>query len=387
MAAAAYLAIGGVAASLILGGDGSPGLSVSTVLEEGLVLLFAVGIPIGGRPWARTGRGQVATIACDFALVVALLFIAPSPWLPAILFFVLIPASSRLPAPLRYGIYLAAPLVFFAAVAAGGHLPAEWFSVASMVPGFIAIIVFTESYRAVRESSEVNRRLLDELVSAQGQLREVTRIEERQRIAQEMHDAVGHRLTVASIQLEAVSRLIATDPARAAELATVSREQVRAGLAELRSAVSSLGALAVEPRSLCRRIAETVSAFRESCAIDVVTQIDPAADEFDAAQAMVLLRSVQEGLTNVQRHAAAEHVSVTLRVSDKDRRIELVIADDGSGKRTAQSSAAGGNEVRIAGGFGLRSLRERAEAIGGSAVFTRADAGARLTVTLPAQRS
>ena len=199
MTAAAYLAIGGVAASLILGGDGAPDLSASTVLEEALVLLFAVGIPIGGRPWARSARGQVVTIAGDFAVVVALLFIAPSPWLPAILFFVLIPASSRLPAPPRYGIYLAAPLVFFASVAAGGHLPAEWFSVASMVPGFIAIIVFTESYRAVRESSEVSRKLLDELVSAQGQLREVTRIEERQRIAQEMHDAVGHRLTVASL--------------------------------------------------------------------------------------------------------------------------------------------------------------------------------------------
>jgi len=162
---------------------------------------------------------------------------------------------------------------------------------------------------------------------------------------------------------------------------------VRAGLAELRSAVSSLGALEVEPRGLRRRIEETVGAFRESCAIDVVTQLGPVADELDAAQAMVLLRCVQEGLTNVQRHADAAHVSVTLDRCEGDGRIELVVADDGTSKRDGQRDVASRNELRTTGGFGLRSLRERAEAIGGTAVFTCDESGARLAVTIPAQRS
>ncbi|HUX14001.1 MAG TPA: histidine kinase [Spirochaetia bacterium] len=387
MVAAAYLTIAGVAVGVMLDGRGVPQLSASTTVVAALVLLFGLSIPIGAKPWARNARSLVATITIDFALLVLILFLAPSPWSPAILFFVLIPASSRLSAPLRYAIYLAAPLVTFAAVASGGHLVQEWSSIASIAPGFIAIVVFTESYRAVRESSRESRKLLNELISAQERLREVTLIEERQRIAQEMHDAVGHRLTVASIQLEAVCRLIASDPARAAELAADSREQVRAGLAELRQAVNSLGAPEFEPRSLRRRIEETVDNFRQGCAIEVVTELDPRADEVDALQATVLLRSVQEGLTNIQRHAAAAHARVSLALNrGANDRIELLLEDDGSGISDGVSAASAVAAVGNSGGFGLRSLRERAEALGGSAVFTRVESGSRLAVTLPARR-
>ncbi len=384
MAAAAYLAIGGVAATIILYGAASSESSPPTILLTALVVVFGASIPIGERPWARTPRTLVLTLTVDLLLLVALLFLAPNPWMPAILFFVLIPVSSRLGPSLRYVFYATAPLTSFAAVLVHGHLSQEWSSVVSMVPGFFAIVVFAESFRAVRESSQESNKLLDELVSAQEQLREVAVVEERQRLAQEMHDAVGHRLTVASIHLEAVSKLIESDPARAAELASVSRDQVRAGLAELRSAVSSLSAPVLEARSLRRRITETVNAFRAGGGVEVATDLDPGADELDIEQATVLLRCVQEGLTNVKKHAPGARARVALTLLRREDRVELVIEDDGPAvRREGESTEQPESEE---GGFGLRSLRGRAAAVGGTLEFSRLTPGSRLSVILPVSR-
>ena len=381
MAAAAYLTIAAVAASIVLRATSSGGVDTLTVVVTALVVLFGVTIPAGARPWLKRSRFQELAIAFDTVLLVILLFTASDPWLPAVLFFVLIPVSSRLRPLLRYSVYAAAPLIMFAAVAIRGHLDREWGSLASMVPGFIAVMVFSESYRAVRESSQESRKLLDELVKTQGQLREVAVLEERQRLAQEMHDAVGHRLTVASIQLEAVGRLIPIDPQRAIELAATSRVQVREGLAELRAAVGSLKKPEIDPRALRLQIEETIRAFHAASSIEVEAELDPAADTLDAKQAIVLLRSVQEGLTNVQRHSRATHVKLSLGVHRGEGRIDLRLEDNGEvlpEAAPAEASAPGGS-----GGFGLRSLRERAEAVGGSLQFARDDSGARLIVVLP----
>lgn len=382
MAAAAYLTIAAVAASMVLRNASAGGIDTLTIVLAALVVLFGATIPVGTRPWLRRSRSQEPAIAFDTALLVALLFAAPDPWLPAVLFFVLIPVSSRLRPWFRYAVYAAAPLMLFAAVVVQGHLERDWGSLVSMVPGLVAVMVFSESYRAVRESSQESRKLLDELVKTQGQLREVAVLEERQRLAQEMHDAVGHRLTVASIQLEAVYKLIPTDPDRALELAATSRTQVRAGLAELRAAVGSLKKVEIDPRALRTQIEETIEAFRAGSSIEVEVELDPAADTLDAEQAVVLLRSVQEGLTNVQRHSRATRVRVAIGVRRGEGRIDLSLEDNGDAFPEGAASMSSGS-----GGFGLRSLRERAEAVGGSLDFTRTETGARLSVVLPTGRS
>lgn len=387
MAVAAYLTVIGVATSMVVG-DAARGGSTPPAVLAALVLLFGASIPIGGRPWSRSPWALRITLVVDLALLAALLYLAPSPWMPAILFFILIPVSSRVAPSLRFAFYAAGPLLTFAAAVIEGRLPGAWSGFASLVPGFVAIIVFAESYRAVRESSQESKRLLDELVSAQAQLRSTAVIEERQRLAQEMHDSVGHRLTAASVHLEAACRIFESDPARAAEHAAISREQVRAGLTELRAAVSSLAAPALEGRSLRRRIAETVSVFRAGGSIAVSTDLDPGADELDGETATVLLRCVQEGLTNVQKHAPGAHARVALAVLPEEGRIELLIEDTGAreGNAAAMAAAPPPNAPvgDTPGGFGLRSLRERAAAVGGWVDFIRRREGARLTVTLPA---
>lgn len=383
MAVAAYLTVTGVAASFLLRSTASPGRFVSPIELAVLVMIFGLTVPVGNRPWTRTPATLLATVAADFALVATLLFLAPGPWMPAMLFFILIPVSSRLPPAIRFAFYAAAPLLTVAAILADGRFSEEWSSLASMVPGFVAMMVFSESFRAVREASQESNKLLDELVNAQGQLREVAVVEERQRLAQEMHDAVGHHLTVASIQLEAVCRLVTSDPERAAHLASVSRGEVRAALAELRAAVSTLSKEPVDARSLRRRIEETIVVFQQGCRTEVAAELDPHADELDASRATVLLRCVQEGLTNIQRHAQAAHAQVRLAVLPDEDRVELTIEDDGVGGSQGEADSAESREQRLSGGFGLRSLRERAAAVGGSLAFVHLESGSRLTVTIP----
>ena len=84
--------------------------------------------------------------------------------------------------------------------------------------GFFAFIAFSIAFRRSLQARAESEQLLAELTSAQGRLRDIAVMEERQRLAREMHDAVGHRLTAAAVLLEGAARLIRTEPARATRM-------------------------------------------------------------------------------------------------------------------------------------------------------------------------
>jgi len=187
------------------------------------------------------------------------------------------------------------------------------------------------------------RRLTDKLLAAQAESEHLAKVAERERIARDLHDLLGHTLSVIVLKSELASRLTASDPARAAEeirdVERISREaltQVRAAVRGYRSAGFD-GELREAMRAL------------EAAGIQVETMVEPP--PLSPAQETVFAMALREAVTNVVRHAHATVCRLTLR--RVGRFCEMVVADNGQGGALDEGS-------------GLSGMRERVEALGGA---------------------
>ncbi|WP_341928228.1 histidine kinase [Nocardioides psychrotolerans] len=188
---------------------------------------------------------------------------------------------------------------------------------------------------------------------------ELALVAERDRVARDVHDVLGHSLTVLSIKAELAARLIDVDPARARTELESIQETARQALAEVRSTVGGLRAANLE--------AELAAARRVLADVDIEThQVGTLADT-DPRHRTLLAWVLRESVTNVVRHAGASTVSIELSASG------LVVADDGAGF----SSGSGGPD-----GNGLRGMRERVTAAGGTLQLSGSP-GTRVEVLLP----
>lgn len=196
--------------------------------------------------------------------------------------------------------------------------------------------------------------------------------DERNRMARELHDSLGHRLTVAAVQLEGAQRLIPADAEKASRMVGTVREQVREGLSELRRTVAALRVPLGAGLPLDQAIAQVCGRFGQATGMAVHLAPD-AGPPLPEETRHALYRAAQEMLTNVQRHAQAGEVWIELHASD--RRLSLAVSDNGVG--LAQSDKGSG--------FGLRGLREGAAALGGELhLQPRSGGGTLVTLSLPA---
>ncbi|RMF31606.1 MAG: sensor histidine kinase, partial [Chloroflexi bacterium] len=245
--------------------------------------------------------------------------------------------------------------------------------------GYLFFGIFAHVLARAEAAHRRSRALLAELQEAHRQLQAYAAqaealavAEERNRLAREMHDTLGHRLTVAAVQLEGAQRLIPTDPERASQMVETVRRQVREALTDLRQTVAALRAPLEADLVLDRALARLTAGFEEATGITVHLTLPNAMPTLPTAHRLALYRAAQEALTNVQRHAQAD--TVWLRLARRDGEIELLIGDDGVG-------FPANAEV---GGFGLRGLRERAARLGGALrLESRPGGGAQLRFRLP----
>jgi two-component system sensor histidine kinase DesK len=201
------------------------------------------------------------------------------------------------------------------------------------------------------------------LVQRNGELaaarEEITRLaveDERNRFARDLHDILGHSLTVVAVKAELAGRLVRLDPARAeAEIGEVEG-LARQALADVRSAVAGFRDV-----TLARELANARTALG---AAGIDADLPVAIDEVPAARRELFGWVVREGVTNVVRHSGASRCRVRIGPS------EVEITDDGTG-----APADGNGNGNGDGGHGLRGLRERAEAAGGSLSVWRPQAG------------
>jgi signal transduction histidine kinase len=198
--------------------------------------------------------------------------------------------------------------------------------------------------------------------------------EERARIARELHDVVGHSVSVMTVQASAVRRLLRPDQEREREALLIVEQTGREALAEMRRMVGVLRrpeeAPALAPQPSLEHLDKLVEQAREA-GLPVELRIEGDPLPLPAGLDLTAYRLVQEGLTNALKHARAQHAEVLVHYSDGH--VELTVSDDGRG--------AGD---RDGGGHGLVGMRERVTVYGGELeAGPRPEGGYRLRARLP----
>jgi signal transduction histidine kinase len=181
--------------------------------------------------------------------------------------------------------------------------------------------------------------------------------EERARIARELHDVVGHSVSVMTVQASGVRRLLKPEQEREREALLVVEQAGREALAEMRRLVGVLRrpeeAPALAPQPSLQHLDRLVEQAREA-GLPVDVQIEGEATELPAGLDLTAYRLVQEALTNAIKHAQATRADVIVRYGDGV--VELAVTDDGHGSSDGSADS---------GGHGLVGMRERVAVYGG----------------------
>lgn len=351
----AFFALAAVAAVEL-----SEGPADTQPITMGLLLVF--GILVAVKPYLKPFTWQVHVfLGLQTALVAAMLLVRPGSLMLPMLFCVL---SVMAPLAIHPRVALLWMIIFIAIntfhCTVSPKWDHGWMVSLPYTVGYIFCGTFAYSLAQTSAAQRRSEALLAELQVTHQQLQEyASRIEElavsqeRNRLAREMHDALGHRLTVAAVQLEGAERLIPTNPQRASQMVnTVHREVVEA-LAELRHTVATLRTPLAADLSLPAALTRLVTGFEDATGVKVNWLLPDDLPALPEAYRLALYRVAQESLTNVQRHAQARQVWLELALEQE--MLTLLIKDDGLGF-VADTHATG---------FGLRGLRERATHLGG----------------------
>jgi signal transduction histidine kinase len=197
-------------------------------------------------------------------------------------------------------------------------------------------------------------------------------LEERQRLARELHDSVSQAIYAIGLNTRAAQKLMAIDPERVSHLLGDVLALAETGLAEMRSLIFELRPESLETEGLVGALEKQAAAVQARHRLHVDTTLG---DEPDLPQATkeALYRLAQEALHNVAKHARAQVVKLELESSAHE--LVLRISDDGSGFDPSAS---------YPGHLGLRSMRERTAAVGAQlAIDSTPGGGTLICVTLP----
>lgn len=257
---------------------------------------------------------------------------------------------------------------------------AETFSVAiSLSPAFLFIYIFVRLWINSEEARRKTQTLADQLETANYQLsayaaqaEELATTKERNRLAREIHDSLGHYLTVINVQIEAARTVMGQNPEQANDALRKAQTLAQEGLASVRQSVAALRESPLQDRPLSAAIAALVEESRNA---GLVTEFEILGEgrPLEPNAELTLYRAVQEGLTNVRKHARASRVDLTLDYRDAGQ-VELTIKDNGVGSERTDS-----------GGFGLLGVGERVKLLAGEMILdTSPGNGFMLRVRVPA---
>ena len=249
------------------------------------------------------------------------------------------------------------------------------------INGFVlfALAAFASSLLQANRSRREAQQLFIDLQAAHRQLQEYAAqveelavAQERNRLSRDLHDTLGHRLTVSIVQLEGAERLIATAPERAGQMVNSVSQQLNEGLSELRRTVTMLRTPAGTDLSLPKALHELAIDFEKATQLPIRVTVPDSLPPLSEAYRMALYRAAQEALTNVQRHAQASQASLTMDLSAEA--LTLCVRDNGIGLPDEADQQ----------GFGLRGMRERIMQLGGSVELRSARAdGTTVLIQLP----
>ena len=183
-------------------------------------------------------------------------------------------------------------------------------------------------------------------------IKELATVQERNRIARDIHDSLGHFLIGSSIRLEAALRLLRSNPAKAEELLLEVKQLNAKTLQEVRQSVTALRSDPLYERSLSKAIADLVREFHRCTGIRPNYEIQ-LKSSLSQDLSVVIYRIVQESLTNICKYAAATEVSISLLQSGS--KLQVCVRDNGKGFELRQNTT----------GFGIQGMQERTLALEG----------------------
>ena len=178
-------------------------------------------------------------------------------------------------------------------------------------------------------------------------------MDERNRLAREIHDSLGHYLTVVNVQIEAARAVMESDSDQALDALNKAQSLTKEGLGEVRRSVAALRASPIEGKSL----PDLIEGLVEECRVaGIVAEFTLSGEHrsLSMAQKQTLFRAAQEGLTNVRKHARASRVDVLLEY-EGEKVVRLHIEDNGVGI----------DPDELENGFGLLGIQERVQLLGG----------------------
>jgi signal transduction histidine kinase len=324
-----------------------------------------------GRP--RAHRGQVIYLSGAVALWIPLIVLHPAfLWLGL---GVLAPLCLH---DLRHGaavvLVVAAGLLWQLAHQPGG---VPWPAVAA-VSVFVAGTLLGVGYvGAIVRQSQERQRLLEQLQATRVELaaaeRQAGMLQERQRLARDIHDTLSQGFASVVLLLEAAQESLATGQ-QVDQHITQALRSARDNLAESRGVVWALRPSPLAEQSVPQALEELGRRFTEETGVCVQTAVTGTQRPLGTQTETALLRIAQEALANVRKHAAASQVTVTL--SYLDDVVVLDVADDGVGFDPAATQTGGG--------LGLHAMRERVTQFAGSLTIESAPAqGTTVAAELP----
>jgi signal transduction histidine kinase len=221
-----------------------------------------------------------------------------------------------------------------------------FYGVTYILCGFFGAVL-----QQAEKGRDENQRLVDELKETQHKLRELAVVEERNRLARDLHDSVKQQVFAISMQLSAAKTSLSEADKAFPSIVEAERLAQQAG-AELTTLINALRPPALERKTLATAVREYVEEWSRQNKISIERNIDSSISLVQQSE-QALFRVLQEALANVARHSRADKVVVELKADDNA--VTLSIADNGIGFDAKQ----------IAKGIGLDSMQERLIAVNG----------------------
>ena len=234
---------------------------------------------------------------------------------------------------------------------------------------FIVCAILGNTVQRTELTSERNQRLVDELKETQQKLQELAVVDERNRLARDLHDSVKQQVFAISMQLSAARTALSETDKAYSSVTEAERLAQQAG-AELTTLIGALRPPALERNSLTNAIKEYVDEWSRQNNIETHLSLDNDLP-LNVNEEQVFFRVIQESLSNIARHSQATHVGLELIYEDSH--ILFCIVDNGKGF----------DSERVQSGVGLQSMRERLSQIGATFhLMSRKDAGTQITAKL-----
>lgn len=227
---------------------------------------------------------------------------------------------------------------------------------------FYMIMLILEQMSEKKRIISLNEELAmknEELLQMAGELEKTTQTRERNRLAREIHDTLGHSLTGIITGIDACIMLMDIAPEATKEQLRAIADVARQGIKDVRRSVNALRPDALENMDLTAAIRQMIEESRRSTGVEISFVCDTSLKKFNQDEEDIIYRIVQEGITNAIRHGKATHVDV--RISREFNMLEIDLKDNGIGC------------AHVKKGFGLHHMSERLQMLNGNLTYDGSD--------------